>query len=70
MFVGCSSLAKGLESDAVGLWQVNAKNYHEEDERECLYTVLSRASYRLTSLASPDVTPLLDKGCEELYERG
>ena len=65
-----SFLAKGLEFDAVVLWQVNAKNYHEEDERELLYTVASRAMHRLTMLASPDVTPLLDKVPEELYERG
>ena len=65
-----SFLAKGLEFDAVVLWQVNAKNYHEEDERELLYTVASRAMHRLTMLASPDVTPLLDKVPEDLYERG
>lgn len=65
-----SFLAKGLEFDAVVLWQINAANYHEEDERELLYTVASRAMHRLTMLASPDVTPLLDKVPADLYERG
>ncbi|MFD1432843.1 RNA polymerase recycling motor HelD [Lacticaseibacillus yichunensis] len=64
-----SYLAKGLEFDAVILWQVNAANFHEEDERELLYTIASRAMHRLTILASPDLSPLLAGVPASRYEK-
>ena len=63
-----SYLAKGLEFDAVIVWQANAANFHHEDERELLYTITSRAMHRLTILASPDLSPLLAAVPAELYE--
>ncbi|WP_262316357.1 RNA polymerase recycling motor HelD [Lacticaseibacillus parakribbianus] len=64
-----SYLAKGLEFDAVILWQANAATFHEEDERELLYTIASRAMHRLTIFASPDLSPLLADMPETLYEK-
>ncbi len=64
-----SYLAKGLEFDAVILWQANAHFFHEEDERELLYTIASRAMHRLTILASPDLSPLLAQVPADLYQK-
>ncbi|WP_225046819.1 RNA polymerase recycling motor HelD [Lacticaseibacillus kribbianus] len=64
-----SYLAKGLEFDAVILWQANAANFHEEDERELLYTIASRAMHRLTIFATPDLSPLLADIPAALYEK-
>lgn len=64
-----SYLAKGLEFDAVVLWQANAHFFHHEDERELLYTIASRAMHRLILLATPDLSPLLDQVPESLYEQ-
>nr|WP_164509946.1 RNA polymerase recycling motor HelD [Lacticaseibacillus porcinae] len=64
-----SYLAKGLEFDAVILWQANKHFFHEEDERELLYTIASRAMHRLTILASPDLSPLLDQVPADLYQK-
>ncbi|MFD1397804.1 RNA polymerase recycling motor HelD [Lacticaseibacillus suilingensis] len=63
-----SYLAKGLEFDAVVLWQANAANFHHEDERELLYTIASRAMHRLTIFASPALSPLLADVPTDLYE--
>ncbi|KRM72222.1 RNA polymerase recycling motor HelD [Lacticaseibacillus brantae] len=62
-----SFLAKGLEFDAVVVWQANAENFNAEDERELLYTITSRAMHRLTILASPDISPLLADVSPDLY---
>jgi len=40
-----SFLAKGLEFDAVIVWNANATNYQREDERQLLYTICSRAMH-------------------------
>ncbi|WP_125703793.1 RNA polymerase recycling motor HelD [Lacticaseibacillus daqingensis] len=63
-----SYLAKGLEFDAVMLWQANAAHFHAEDERELLYTIASRAMHRLVLFASPELSPLLAQVPADLYE--
>lgn len=63
-----SYLAKGLEFDAVVLWQANEAMFHHEDERELLYTIASRAMHRLTIFASPALSPLLADVPNDLYE--
>ncbi len=65
-----SYLAKGLEFDAVVLWQANKHFFHEEDERELLYTIASRAMHRLTILATPELSPLLAQVPATLYSTG
>lgn len=54
-----SYLAKGLEFDAVIAWQVNNTNYHKEDERQLLYTITSRAMYKLDLIYTGELSDLL-----------
>lgn len=54
-------LAKGLEFDAIIVWNANAANYHREDERQLVYTICSRAMHRLNLFASGELTPLFTK---------
>lgn len=63
-----SYLAKGLEFDAVVIWDASKKMYPNEDERQLLYTIASRAMHQLTVLALDEVTPLLDRVSPDLYE--
>ncbi|RRK10302.1 ATP-dependent DNA helicase [Lactiplantibacillus garii] len=62
-----SFLAKGLEFDAVIVWNANADNYHQEDERQLLYTICSRAMHELTIVAVGELSPLLSRIKPELY---
>lgn len=56
-----SYLAKGLEFDAVVVWDANDTKYHEEDERQLLYTIASRAMHALTITAVGQVTHLIER---------
>ncbi|SUP59406.1 Helicase IV [Weissella viridescens] len=60
-------LAKGLEFDAVIMWDANAEKYHAEDERQLVYTIASRAMHQLTVLADQKLSPLLSNIDESLY---
>ena len=62
-----SYLAKGLEFNAVIIWNADDKNYSQESDRLLLYTVTSRAMHQLTVLAADKLTPLLDKVPSNLY---
>ena len=62
-----SYLAKGLEFDAVVVWDANDNKYNEEDERQLLYTIASRAMHALTITAVGQVTHLLDRVNPSLY---
>ena len=61
-------LAKGLEFDAVIVWNANRKNYHFESERQLVYTICSRAMHQLDIFAVGELTPLMDSIDPELYE--
>ena len=61
-------LAKGLEFDAVIVWDANATKYAGDDERQLLYTICSRAMHTLTLVAVGQPTALLDRVAPELYE--
>lgn len=63
-----SFLAKGLEFDAVVMWQGNAATYGSEDDRQLIYTIASRAMHRLTILASPDLAPILQAVPQTLFQ--
>lgn len=54
-----SYLAKGLEFDAVIACQVNNNNYHKDDERQLLYTITSRAMYKLDLIYTGELSDLL-----------
>lgn len=62
-----SYLAKGLEFDAVVIWQANRSQYGHDSERQLLYTVASRAMHRLTILASGTLSPLISAIPNTLY---
>lgn len=62
-----SYLAKGLEFDSVIVLDVSAATYHDEAERNLLYTVGTRAMHNLVLVSNGPVTPLLDKVPEDLY---
>lgn len=55
-----SYLAKGLEFDAVVMWGANEKNYHQLDETQLVYTITSRAMYKLDVIYTGEKSPLLD----------
>ncbi len=61
-------LAKGLEFDAVILWQADDHHYAGEADRELLYTVASRAMHRLTILADRTFSRLFSTVDPQLYD--
>ncbi|MFV4928079.1 RNA polymerase recycling motor HelD [Lactobacillus delbrueckii subsp. allosunkii] len=54
-----SYLAKGLEFDAVIMWDASKAAYHEEDETQLVYTIASRAMYKLDLVYAGEKSPLL-----------
>ena len=63
-------LAKGLEFDAVIMWDASEGVYHGDDERQLVYTIASRAMHQLTVLAINKLTSLLANVDSQLYEMG
>ncbi|MFH7308905.1 AAA family ATPase [Weissella paramesenteroides] len=61
-------LAKGLEFDAVIMWDAATKVYHGDGERQLVYTIASRAMHQLTIFAVQELTPLLANVADNLYE--
>ncbi|MDH5100908.1 AAA family ATPase [Lactobacillus kefiranofaciens] len=55
-----SYLAKGLEFDAVMMWGASKENYHQLDETQLVYTITSRAMYKLDVIYTGTKSPLLD----------
>ncbi|HAT55243.1 MAG TPA: ATP-dependent DNA helicase [Lactobacillus sp.] len=62
-------LAKGLEFDAIIVWDASKNVYSDESERQLLYTICSRAMHQLTILANGELTPLMNHVSEDLYVR-
>lgn len=56
-----SYLAKGLEFDAVVVWNASQQTYQGDEERQLLYTVCSRAMHALTLIGIKSITKLLDQ---------
>lgn len=52
-------LAKGLEFDAVVIYDAGANKYREEEERGLLYTACTRALHELHVYYTDELTPLL-----------
>ena len=61
--------AKGLEFDAVIVWQASASRSGADDERQLLYTICSRAMHRLSVIGVGELSPLLNDVPENEYER-
>lgn len=64
-----SYLAKGLEFDAVIVWNANDQQYHGDDERQLLYTICSRAMHALSLISVGPVTSLLAQVPVDEYEQ-
>ena len=54
-----SYLAKGLEFDAVVMWDASKENYNRLDETQLVYTITSRAMYKLDIIYTGEISPLL-----------
>ena len=61
-----SYLAKGLEFDAVVMWDASKKKYHELDETQLVYTITSRAMYQLDLIYTGEKSSLLP--ADDSYE--
>ena len=64
-----SYLAKGLEFDAVIVWNANDQQYHGNDERQLLYTICSRAMHELSLVSIGRTTSLLTQVPTDEYEK-
>lgn len=63
-----SYLAKGLEFDAVIVWDANDHKYHGDGERQLLYTICSRAMHALTITSIGQHSELFDGIPQDEYE--
>jgi len=61
-------LAKGLEFDAVIIYNVNDQTYRSAMERNILYTVCTRALHRLALVYSGNLSPLLSEVDPKTFE--
>ncbi|MCO6533381.1 RNA polymerase recycling motor HelD [Lactobacillus sp.] len=64
-----SYLAKGLEFDAVIMWGASRENYHQTDETQLVYTITSRAMYKLDVVYVGQRSPLLDVDPQTFIEK-
>ncbi len=58
-------LAKGLEFDAVTVYQATAANYGTRGGGDILYTAATRALHELTLIASPEAAPQLQAATQQ-----
>ncbi|WGV61272.1 RNA polymerase recycling motor HelD [Brevibacillus brevis] len=63
-----SYLAKGVEFDAVILYDASATCYGEESERKLFYTACTRAMHELHLYYSGEKSPFIDNVSPEYYE--
>ncbi|MBB6677872.1 UvrD-helicase domain-containing protein [Cohnella lubricantis] len=61
-------LAKGVEFDAVLIYDASSTTYHRESERKLFYTACTRAMHRLQLYATGEWTPFLQEADASLYE--
>lgn len=64
-----SYLAKGLEFDAVLIYDASKDNYYRENERKLFYTVCTRALHNLNLYYNGEHTPFINDIDTELYNR-
>ena len=64
-----SYLAKGLEFDAVIMWAASKENYHRADETQLVYTITSRAMYKLDIIYANEKSSLLEVDPETYIEK-
>ncbi|MBB6690378.1 UvrD-helicase domain-containing protein [Cohnella xylanilytica] len=61
-------LAKGVEFDAVLIYDASSRTYRRESERKLFYTACTRAMHRLRLYAAGEWTPFVRELEESLYE--
>jgi len=61
-------LAKGVEFDAVLIYDASSRTYHRESERKLFYTACTRAMHRLLLYAAGEWTPFIQGVDMSLYE--
>ncbi|GIO32906.1 MULTISPECIES: RNA polymerase recycling motor HelD [Paenibacillus] len=61
-------LAKGVEFDAVLIYDASSQTYHRESERKLFYTACTRAMHRLLLFAEGEWTPFIQGADPSLYE--
>lgn len=61
-------LAKGVEFDAVLIYEASAQVYNHENERKLLYTACTRAMHQLLLYSTGEWSPLLQGIHPDLYE--
>jgi DNA helicase-2/ATP-dependent DNA helicase PcrA len=61
-------LAKGVEFDAVLIYDASSRAYNRESERKLFYTACTRAMHRLFLYATGEWTPLIQATDSTLYE--
>ncbi|MGV2794630.1 helicase, partial [Clostridium perfringens] len=61
-------LAKGVEFDAVLIYDASSRTYHRESERKLFYTACTRALHRLLLYAAGEWTPFIQELDRSLYE--
>lgn len=63
-------LAKGVEFDAVLMYDASPQTYHRESERKLFYTACTRAMHRLLLYTTGEWTPYIRALDASLYEGG
>ena len=61
-------LAKGIEFDAVIIYDASRETYSREQERKLFYTACTRAMHELHLFSKGVLTSFLDGVPKELYE--
>ncbi len=54
-------MAKGLEYDAVIVYEVNKQNYYEAEDKQLLYIACTRALHRLILCCTGELSPYLER---------
>lgn len=62
-------LAKGIEFDAVILFNASKEQYYEEDVRNLFYTACTRAMHELFIYSAGQVTPFVENISNHLYSK-
>lgn len=63
-----SYLSKGLEFDAVIVYDASSKNYHYQEERRLFYTICTRPLHRLHLFYRESLTPFIPETSKGLYK--
>lgn len=61
-------LAKGVEFDAVIVYDASSETYGRENERKLFYTACTRAMHRLTLFTVSEWSPFIEEADRSLYE--